>query len=233
MQDNGYKTGHFGKWHLGSAPGVGTPSPIAYGIDESCTFNSIDTCKADGHTANSSTNIVDSAIDFITRKAGSPFYVNVQCAFFDRTLHSRMSLVTAPCSELECNQLLCSRASTFLPVHTVNSVQTLKVWLHVSHNLLNPSAEQKAACVANSAQCACTGLSDNQTTCVQSLQLLRVPSCSRQLLDRMYAGLKALFEIQNQISICFCLLSCLQWVGLVEVHMRVTHTLTLSLSIKL
>jgi hypothetical protein len=48
MHDNGYSTGHFGKWHLGSAPG--TPEPTAYGIDESCTFNSNDPCKADGHT---------------------------------------------------------------------------------------------------------------------------------------------------------------------------------------
>ena len=118
MKDNGYATGHFGKWHLGAAKGI-APPPSAYGIDESCTFNSVDTCLADGKTSNTSVNIVDSAIDFITRKAGAPFYVNV--------------------------------------------------WLHVSHNLLNPSAEQKAACVANSQACACAGLSDNQTTCAHQI----------------------------------------------------------------
>jgi membrane-anchored protein YejM (alkaline phosphatase superfamily) len=93
--------------------------PTQYGIDESCTFNSRDPCAADGHTANSSTNIVDLSIDFITRNADSPFYLNV--------------------------------------------------WLHVSHNLLNPSAEQKAACAAMTAACACSGLSDNQTTCAHEI----------------------------------------------------------------
>jgi hypothetical protein len=45
----------------------------------------------------------------------------------------------------------------------------MNTWLHVSHNLLNPSAEQKAACVANAAKCACSGLSDNQTTCAHQI----------------------------------------------------------------
>lgn len=93
--------------------------PVAYGINESCTFNSNDPCKADGSSSNTSVNIVDSAIDFITRNADAPFYVNV--------------------------------------------------WLHVSHNLLNPSEEQKMACANRSAVCACSGLSDNQTTCAHQI----------------------------------------------------------------
>ena len=121
LQQNGYRTGHFGKWHLGSGTNgtMSSPPPSAYGIDESCTFNSNDLCKADGFTANSSASIVDLAIDFMrdTRAMPSlpPFYLNV--------------------------------------------------WLHVSHNLLNPSQEQKDACIKNSARCPCDGLADNQTTC--------------------------------------------------------------------
>ena len=132
-----------GKWHLGAAPGI-APPPSAYGIDESCTFNSFnDTCQADGHTSNSSVNIVDSAIDFISRKAaaGTPFYVNV--------------------------------------------------WLHVSHNLLNPSAAQKAACVANSNACACSGLSDNQTTCAHQIFWAAQQDADAQI-GRLWETLRAL-----------------------------------------
>lgn len=103
--------------HLGGTPNA--PVPAAYGIDESCTFNSRDPCKADGRTANSSTSIIDSAIDFVSRHADVPWYMNV--------------------------------------------------WLHVSHNLLNPSAAQKSACVNQSATCACSGLSDNQTSCAHQI----------------------------------------------------------------
>jgi hypothetical protein len=52
-----------------------------------------------------------------------------RCAFFDRTLHSRMPLVPTPARLKRCHacdQWHSSRVSTILPVHTVNCVQTLK-----------------------------------------------------------------------------------------------------------
>lgn len=117
------------QWHLGATKGNGTnssitaPPPTAYGIDESCTFNSNDPCAADGKTANSSASIIDSAIGFINRTAAlpeeQPFYLNV--------------------------------------------------WLHVSHNLLNPSEAQKNECVAASGRCQCGDLADNQTTCAHQI----------------------------------------------------------------
>jgi hypothetical protein len=64
---------------------------------------------------------------------GTTLYVNlatdVRCAFCDRNLHSRMPLVPAP-ARLKLlharDQCRSSRVATFLPVGTVNSVQTLK-----------------------------------------------------------------------------------------------------------
>ena len=38
LQNSGYATAHFGKWHLGH--GEGAPSPDAYGFDETRTVNS-------------------------------------------------------------------------------------------------------------------------------------------------------------------------------------------------
>jgi hypothetical protein len=56
-----------------------------------------------------------------------------RCAFSDKVLHSRMPLDSTPAPlealanvRLMCDQWHSSRVSTFLPVHTVNCVQTLK-----------------------------------------------------------------------------------------------------------
>jgi hypothetical protein len=55
--------------------------------------------------------------------------MSVRCPFFDRLLHSMMSLVPTPVRLkllLACGQCLSSRVVTRLPVVTVNCVQTLK-----------------------------------------------------------------------------------------------------------
>jgi len=74
MQENGYKTGHFGKWHLGGTED--SPSPSEYGIDVHYTTNSSDP-KLKVPRNQSTEKIVDEAIDFIEENKNENFYVNV------------------------------------------------------------------------------------------------------------------------------------------------------------
>ncbi len=123
LQREGWTTGHFGKWHLGSGANASNasqsaPLPTAYGIDRSCTFNSNDPCQANAQDFNTSVDIVDRAMAFISDAAARhvPFYVNV--------------------------------------------------WLHASHDRLDPTAAQKAA---ESGVCQQRGLATNQTVCPQQV----------------------------------------------------------------
>ncbi len=74
MQENGYKTGHFGKWHLGGSKDA--PSPSAYGIDVHYTTNSSDQ-KLKVPRNQSTEKMVDEAIAFIEENKDKPFYVNI------------------------------------------------------------------------------------------------------------------------------------------------------------
>jgi arylsulfatase A-like enzyme len=71
LQNAGYKTGHFGKWHLGK--GGDAPAEDAYGYDEYATFNgsSNNEIKAGGLAS------VDHAEDFIKRHKDQKFFVNL------------------------------------------------------------------------------------------------------------------------------------------------------------
>ena len=71
LQEAGYKTGHFGKWHLGS---VGdSPAEDTYGYDEFATFNGSKKNPIEkGGLAS-----VDHAEKFIREHRDGPFFVNL------------------------------------------------------------------------------------------------------------------------------------------------------------
>jgi len=85
LKDVGYRTGHFGKWHLGSGPDA--PTPAAYGIDahritvsdaadEDDPPNAYDRSD-DDWPAHLTRWIVDDAIAFLREHRDQPFYLNV------------------------------------------------------------------------------------------------------------------------------------------------------------
>ena len=98
LQRDGYRVGHFGKWHLGHTPDA--PEPGAYGIDEYRTFGSngpgwdrsgnpaesdlahasYNSCTDEDYFwTHSSDLIVDRAIEFMEKNitSGKPFYLNL------------------------------------------------------------------------------------------------------------------------------------------------------------
>jgi N-acetylgalactosamine-6-sulfatase len=71
LQKAGYKTGHFGKWHLGKASD--SPTEDAYGYDEYATFNGSGTIEIKpGGLAS-----VDHAEKFIRQYKDQPFFINL------------------------------------------------------------------------------------------------------------------------------------------------------------
>jgi len=78
MQQAGYATAHFGKWHLGAGPDA--PPPSAYGLDTTRTVNSSDPngwedMKDPYFRAHSTGYIVDETLKFIESHRDRPFYV--------------------------------------------------------------------------------------------------------------------------------------------------------------
>ena len=79
LRGAGYRTAHFGKWHLGRW--TGAPLPDAYGFDHHMSVSSNET-KGDemgaGFRARSTQWIVDNALEFIRREPkGRPFYTQL------------------------------------------------------------------------------------------------------------------------------------------------------------
>ncbi|MEP2775915.1 MAG: sulfatase-like hydrolase/transferase [Luteolibacter sp.] len=71
LKEAGYKTGHFGKWHLGSSGD--SPTEDKYGYDSFATFNGsgVNEIKKEGLAS------VDHAEKFIRENKDQPFFVNL------------------------------------------------------------------------------------------------------------------------------------------------------------
>lgn len=72
LRQAGYRTGHFGKWHLTNNETHGAPPPSAYGLDEWAVFNG----GADLHQA-SVHDTAANAVAFIETHKDRPFFLNV------------------------------------------------------------------------------------------------------------------------------------------------------------
>jgi N-acetylgalactosamine-6-sulfatase len=70
LKNAGYRTGHFGKWHLTNSGAAGAPPPSVYGFDESAVFNGPGV-QGELHAT------ADNAVRFMRGSQGAPFYVNV------------------------------------------------------------------------------------------------------------------------------------------------------------
>ena len=72
FQQAGYRTAHFGKWHLTNRNTHGAPAPTAYGFDEFAVFNGgAETASADLHAT------PENAAKFIAAHKDRPFFLNV------------------------------------------------------------------------------------------------------------------------------------------------------------
>lgn len=67
LKERGYKTGHFGKWHMGPNDNSGT-----YGLDRVATIG-----KSQAKSAGRDDDLYAAAIDFVRENKDGPFYINV------------------------------------------------------------------------------------------------------------------------------------------------------------
>jgi N-acetylgalactosamine-6-sulfatase len=72
LQQAGYRTGHFGKWHLTNGQTFGAPLPEAYGYDENSVFNG-----GAGWPVEGLHDTAKDTINFIKESKGQPFFANV------------------------------------------------------------------------------------------------------------------------------------------------------------
>ncbi len=74
LKNAGYRTAHFGKWHLTNAGAVGAPAVAAYGFDQAGVFNGPPDFPKE-HAGVRDT--VENTVSFIRENKGGPFFVNV------------------------------------------------------------------------------------------------------------------------------------------------------------
>ena len=91
LRDNGYATGHYGKWHLSGGSVAKAPTPDAYGFDDAAVYTGPGRHVFDGtdyaklaKTAQKSDSAsylsiaaTDHALDFIRDHRSGPFYCNL------------------------------------------------------------------------------------------------------------------------------------------------------------
>ncbi len=73
LKGAGYRTGHFGKWHLTNTGAVGAPPVSAYGFDDSAVFNG----PGDGRAQSGLHDTAGNVVRFIRESTDRPFFVNV------------------------------------------------------------------------------------------------------------------------------------------------------------
>jgi len=87
LQQSGYATAHFGKWHMGGPWNIEAPEPGAYGFDEYISFVSngpqlrdyTNPKRKPGEHPDTNTSevLADLTIDFMKRHRDRPFFINV------------------------------------------------------------------------------------------------------------------------------------------------------------
>lgn len=70
LQDAGYVTGHFGKWHLTNSHIADAPEPSEYGFDAYAVFNG-------PGPQTDAVQVFSDAIDFIEQNQSQPFFMNL------------------------------------------------------------------------------------------------------------------------------------------------------------
>ncbi len=72
LKEAGYRTAHFGKWHLTNRQTKGAPMPEAYGYDEASVFNG-----GEGWPSQGLHDVAKDTVTFIKANREKPFFINV------------------------------------------------------------------------------------------------------------------------------------------------------------